>query len=202
MSAAAATATATATAAAAAIASAFTPEALAAKALEKLGADAPTADSILRVAAYLAELVNKAPGLRGSEKAALVQRVLRDIVAMPAVRAKLSDDAATALNIVIDTVVPTALTLIISAGRGELDLKNPQAVASSFLAWCCRSVSVVAAASAPPKAADTATEATAPAPAPPVVAEEVRVEEAAPAAAASSAPTESSATLPPAPPAQ
>jgi len=183
-----------------AVAAAFTPEALAAKALEKLGADAVTSDTILRLAAHLAELVNKAPGLRGPEKAALVQRVLRDIVSMPAVRAKLSDDAATALNTVIDTVVPTVLTLIISAGRGELDLKNPQVAAASFLSWCCRAVSVVAA----PKAADTVTAVTAPAPAqaPPVVAEEVRVEEAAPAAAASSAPTESSATPASAPPAQ
>ena len=191
-----------ATAVVAAAAAAFTPEALAAKALEKLGADTLTADAILRLAAHLAELVNKAPGLRGPEKAALVQRVLRDIVSMPAVRAKLSDDAATALNTVIDTVVPTALTLIISAGRGEFDLKNPQAAAASFLSWCCRAVSVVAA----PKVADTVTAVTEPAPAPaqapPVVAEEVRVAEVAPVAAASSAPTESSATPAPAPPAQ
>jgi len=41
-----------------AVAAAFTPEALAAKALEKLGADAVTSDTILRLAAHLAELFN------------------------------------------------------------------------------------------------------------------------------------------------
>lgn len=178
----------------------FSPEALAAKALEKLGASPPTADTILRLAAHLAELVNKAPGLRGPEKAALVQRVLRDVLAMPAVRAGLSDDAASALNTVIDTVVPTALTLIISAGRGEFDLSSPQAAAASVWSWCCRSVAAVAVPVAP-KAADTVTAATVPAaPAPAAAApEEVRpavapAPEAAPAA--STAPTESSAPAP------
>lgn len=177
----------------------FSPEALVAKALEKLGADAPTADSILRLAAHLAELVNKAPGLHGSEKAALVQRVLRDVLAMPAVRARLSDDAVSALNTVIDTIVPTALTLLISAGRGEFDLSSPQKAAASVWSWCCTHGVAVAAAVAAPKKADTATITMAPAPASVASApEEVRPEVPAPVAApaASSAPTESSAPAP------
>ena len=170
----------------------FSPEALAAKALEKLGADVPTADTILRLAAHLAELVNKAPGLHGPEKAALVQRVLRDVLAMPAVRAGLSDDAASALNIVIETVVPTALTLIISAGRGEFDLSSPQKAAASVWSWCCTHGVAVAAAVAAPKKADTATVATVPA----AASEEVRPEVPVAAPAASIAPTESSAPAP------
>ena len=174
----------------------FTPEALAAKVLEKLGADAPTGDSILRIAAHLAELVNKAPGLHGPEKAALVQQVLRDVIAMPAVRAKLSDDATNTINIVIDTVVPTALTLLISAGRGEFDLKKPR----ETLFWCCRSaasLAVAVAVASQPQQAHTA---------PTVTAEEVKVEVPAPLAVAvplplaapvsSSAPTESIETSP------
>ena len=122
----------------------FSVEALSAKALEILGAEVPTADSVLRVAAKLAQLVNKAPGLHGPEKAALVQQVLREILNSPVVRPKLDAAAVDALNVVIDTVVPTALTLIISAGRGEFDLKKPR----EALLWCCRSAASVAVAAA------------------------------------------------------
>jgi hypothetical protein len=179
----------------------FTPEALAAKVLEKLGADALTSDSILRLAAHLAELVNKAPGLHGAEKAALVQQVLRDVIAMPAVRAKLSDDATNTINIVIDTVVPTALTLLISAGRGEFDLKKPR----ETLFWCCRSaasLAVAVAVASQPQQAHTAPTVTAVTPvtavAPVTTPEEVLVEVLAPVAApaSSSAPTESTVTSP------
>lgn len=125
-------------------ANSFSVEALSAKALEILGAEVPNADSVLRVAAKLAQLVNKAPGLHGPEKAALVQQVLREILNSPIVRPKLDAVAVDALNVVIDTVVPTALTLIISAGRGEFDLKKPR---EAFL-WCCRSAASVAVAAA------------------------------------------------------
>jgi hypothetical protein len=170
----------------------FSPEALVTTALGKLGADAPTADSILRIAADLAVLVNKAPGLHGPEKTALVQRVLRDVVAVPAVRATLSDDAAAALAVVIDTIVPTALTLIVSAGRGEFDLKK--VTPAKAWAWCCRTASAVAVAVQQQKG-DTASivkvvgEATADAVSV-VVAPEAAPAPAAPAAS-SSAPTES-----------
>lgn len=110
----------------------FSSETLAAKVLEKLGASPPTADTILRSSAELAVLVNKTPGLKGPEKMALVQHVLRDIVNMPDVRSKLSDETIAVLNGVIDTIVPTTLTLIVSAGRGEFDLKK---VVS--WSWCC-----------------------------------------------------------------
>ncbi len=128
----------------------FSPEALAAKALEHLGADAPTTDSILRVAAQLAVFVNKAPGLHGREKSALVQQVLREVINMPAVRPKLSDEAVSALNVVIDTVLPTTLALIVSAGRGEFDLKK--VTPAKAWAWCCTQGVAIAAAVSAPKA--------------------------------------------------
>ena len=175
----------------------FSPEVLVVKVLAKLGADALTGDSILRLATHLAELVNKAPGLHGSEKAALVQQVLRDVIAVPAVRAKLSDDAANTINIVIDTVVPTVLTLIISAGRGEFDLKKPR----EALLWCCRSAaSVAVAVAASQSQVHTAPAVTV------VKPEEVKVEAPAPLAVAvplpvaapvaSSVPTESTVPVP------
>jgi hypothetical protein len=122
-------------------ASPFSVEALVAKTLEMIGADVPTAVSLLQIAAKLAQLVNKAPNMHGPEKSALVQNVLREILNSPAVRPKLDAETVDKLNVVIDTVVPTALTLIISAGRGEFDLKklsDPKKVWS----WCCRSVAV------------------------------------------------------------
>lgn len=116
----------------------FSPEALAAKALEYLGVDAPTTDSILRVAAQLAVFVNKAPELHGLEKSTRIQQVLREVINMPAVRSKLSDEATSAINAVIDTVLPTTLALIVSAGRGEFDLKKvvPVVVPAKW-SWCC-----------------------------------------------------------------
>lgn len=137
-------------AATAAVPNPFSLEALATKALEHLGADAPTTESLLRVAAQIAVLVNKAPGLRGSEKSALVQRVLREVINMPVVRSKLSEEAASALSIVIDTVVPTTLTLIVSAGRGEFDLKK--ITPAKAWAWCCKHGVAIAVASSAPKA--------------------------------------------------
>lgn len=185
----------------------FSPEVLAAKALEHLGADAPTTESLLRVAAQMAVLVNKAPGLHGPEKSALVQRVLREVINMPAVRSKLSDEAASALILVIDTVVPTTLTLIVSAGRGEFDLKK--ITPAKAWAWCCKhGVAIAVAASASEKQdpkVGTASIVTAVSDAVAAVAAEVTVDvAAAPAPApapvvaesASSAPTESANPTP------
>lgn len=172
----------------------FSVEALSAKALEILGAEVPNADSILRIAAKLAQLVNKAPGLHGPEKAALVQQVLREILNSPIVRPKLDAAAVDALNVVIDTVVPTALTLIISAGRGEFDLKKPR---EAFL-WCCRSAASVAVAAA---AAHTAPAEKGPEPAAAPEQVEAAVVAPAPEAApvANTPPTESTETPAPAP---
>lgn len=123
----------------------FSPEALAIKVLEKLGASPPTAETVLRRAAELAVLVNKAPGLSGAEKLALVQRVLRDIVNMPDMLVKgLGDKAVAELNNVIDTIVPTTISLIVSAGRGEFDLKKVvPTVVAAWSPWCCRAISTV-----------------------------------------------------------
>jgi hypothetical protein len=157
----------------------FSVEALSSKALEMLGADMPTADSVLRVAAKLAQLVNKAPGLHGPEKAALVQQVLREILNSPIVRPKLDTAAVDALNMVIDTVVPIALTLIISAGRGEFDLKKLP-VPKKAWSWCCRSATVVNAVAAHTKIEEKGPDSAEVAEAAPEQVEAVSVSEAAP----------------------
>jgi hypothetical protein len=54
---------------------------------------------------------------------------------------------------VIDTVLPTTLALIVSAGRGEFDLKK--VTPAKAWAWCCTQSVAIAAAVTAPKA-DTA----------------------------------------------
>lgn len=143
-------------------AAAVTLESLVAKAADVLGADIPSADNLLRIASQLAQMVNNLPDLRGAEKAAMVQQALRDLLKVPAVREKLSEEAAAALTPVIDTVVPTVLTLIVSAGRGEFDLKKVKAEAVSAISmWCCRQAHTVIATTVPAQPS-----APAPAPAP------------------------------------
>ena len=125
----------------------FSIESLVSKAIKMLGVDVPNPTIILSITAQLAELVNKAPGLHGPEKAALVQRVLREILNSSVVRSKLTDAEVNTLNIIIDTVVPTTLTLLISAGRGEFDLKKPR----QTLLWCCKTAASVIVAAIEPE---------------------------------------------------
>jgi hypothetical protein len=94
-------------------------------ALEKLGADTPTTQSILRVSVEIAQTVNKSKDLKGAEKMALVQQTLRAVLATPALKEKLSEDAAAQINTVINDVVPPTITLVIEAGRGHYDFKKP-----------------------------------------------------------------------------
>jgi hypothetical protein len=94
-------------------------------ALRGFGADAPTTQTVLRVAVILAENVNKMPGLGGRAKLDLVLKTLRDVLAVPQVAERVPDDARIVLRNLIDTVVPDALSLVIEAGRGQFDLKKP-----------------------------------------------------------------------------
>ena len=94
-------------------------------ALKQFGTDAPTTQSVLRVAVVLAEAANKIKGLNGRAKLDLVLKTLRDVLDMPEVAARIPVDARGPLKIVVDTVVPEALSLIIEAGRGQYDLKKP-----------------------------------------------------------------------------
>lgn len=94
-------------------------------ALEKLGADTPTTQSILRISVDIAQAVNKSKDLKGAEKMALVQQTLRALLATPALKEKLSEDATTQINTIINDVVPPTITLVIEAGRGHYDFKKP-----------------------------------------------------------------------------
>jgi hypothetical protein len=94
-------------------------------ALKQFGADAPTTHSILRVSVVLAEAVNKNKDLSGHAKMDLVVQTLRDVLVMPEVATRIPEEARGPLKVVVDTVVPEALSLIIEAGRGQYDLKKP-----------------------------------------------------------------------------
>lgn len=94
-------------------------------ALKQFGADVPTTQSVLRVSVILAEAVNKNKDLGGRAKMDLVVQTLRDVLALPEVALRIPEDARGPLRIVIDIVVPEALSLVIEAGRGHFDLKKP-----------------------------------------------------------------------------
>jgi hypothetical protein len=94
-------------------------------ALKQFGADAPTTQSVLRVSVVLAEAANKIKGLTGRAKLDLVLQTLRGVLAMPEMSARIPEEARGPLRVVVDTVVPEALSLIIEAGRGQYDLKKP-----------------------------------------------------------------------------
>jgi hypothetical protein len=94
-------------------------------ALSKIGADTPTTQTILRVGVDIAQAVNKSKDLKGAEKMALVQQTLRNVIEVPSIKEKLSDDNKTQLTTVINDVVPPSITLVIEAGRGHYDFKKP-----------------------------------------------------------------------------
>ena len=154
-------------------------EALMKLALEKLGADTPTAQSLLRIAILLAQDANKLPGLKGKERLELVLSALREMLEVPTVKEKIGPDAEKALKDVIDTVVPETIALVVEASRGGFALKKPTVgCVASLAALLCRTVAASApagseaasvAASAAAVASAVATEepvAAAPAPAP------------------------------------
>lgn len=185
-------------------------------ALRELGADVPTTQSVLRIAVVLAEAANRLPRLAGREKLDLVLQTLRGVLATPAVRDRIPEEARAPLSLVVDTVVPETLTLVIEAGRGRFDLKKPSVGCLAKLgALLCRSAAAVVTDPEAKRALAAAADATsviavavdvseAPAllPAPPVVAVEMAPVAAATAAAApSSAEPEKEKVVEPAKPA-
>ena len=113
-------------------------------ALREFGADVPTTQTVLRVAVLLAEAANRLPNLHGREKLDLVLQTLRGVLATPAVRDRIPEEARAPLTLVIDTVVPETLTLVIEAGRGKFDLKKPSLGCLAKLgALLCRSAAAV-----------------------------------------------------------
>jgi len=117
-------------------------ESLVAQAATAIG---PDTQSLLRIAVALAQDVNRLPGLKGRERLELVQRVLREALALPAVKERIPTDALTKLQEAITVIVPETLTLVVSASRGEFSLGRPSAGCVAAVAkLLCRSVAVVA----------------------------------------------------------
>lgn len=133
-------------------------EALVKLAVAKLGADTPTAQSLLRLAVVLAQDANKLPGLKGKERLELVLSALRETLAVPTVKEKIGPDAEKILKDVIDNVIPETITLVVEASRGGFSLKKPTVgCVASLAAVLCRAV----AAAAPPQVASVAASAAA-----------------------------------------
>ena len=121
-------------------------DALVKLALEKLGADTPTAQSLLRLAVVLAQDANKLPGLKGKDRLELVLSALRRVIEVPTVKEKIGPDAEKVLKDVIDNVVPETIALVVEASRGGFALKKPTVgCAASLAVLLCR----LTAASAP-----------------------------------------------------
>lgn len=98
---------------------------LVALALQQIGTASPDAQLVMRIAVNLAQEANKAAGLKGRERLDLVVRALRETLATPAIKERLSEAAWVALTEVVEVVVPETLTLVVSASRGSFQLKKP-----------------------------------------------------------------------------
>jgi hypothetical protein len=112
-------------------------------ALKEIGTTVPSSQSVLRVAVKLAEAANRLPNMKGRAKLDLVLKTLRDVLAVPEVAARIPEEARAPLTLVVDTIVPDALTLVIEAGRGQFDLKKPSVGCLARLCGlACRRVAV------------------------------------------------------------
>ena len=120
-------------------------DALVALALKQIGADTPTAQSLLRLAVTLAQEANRLPGLKGRERLDLVLKALRETLANPVIRERLPAEAQKVLADVIETVVPETISLAVEASRGGFQLKKPSVGCVARLgALLCRTVAAAA----------------------------------------------------------
>lgn len=115
---------------------------LASRAASLIGADVPTTQTILRIAVTLAQDANRLPGLHGRERLELVLTALRETLRDQAVKKSIPPAALAVLMDVVNTVVPETITLVVSASRGEFNLKKPSV---GCLLGLCASVANVAA---------------------------------------------------------
>lgn len=105
------------------------------------GIATPSIQNVMKVGVALAQDVNRLPGLKGRERLELVQRILREALAAPTVKERVSVEVLAA----IDTIIPETLTLVVSASRGEFSLKRPSAgCLAAVAAVFCRGVAVAA----------------------------------------------------------
>lgn len=112
-------------------------------ALQKVGSTPLTTQLLLQLSADLGQIINRWSGLKGPEKAALVLGTLAKLLEQPAIREKLTDDQIKALRVIIDTVIPETLTLLVAAGRGEIDFRKP--TPGCFAAFCRSGVAIAVA---------------------------------------------------------
>jgi hypothetical protein len=122
-----------------------TPECVQALVTQAAAAVSPSTQSLMRVAVALAQDINRLPNLKGRERLELVQRVLREALAVPAVKERIPADAMAALQETVTTIIPETLTLVVGASRGEFSLKRPSAgCVAAVAALFCRTVAVAA----------------------------------------------------------
>jgi hypothetical protein len=115
------------------------------QALAAIGADVPTAQSLMRIAVALAQDVNKMPGLKGRERLDLVLKVLREVLATPAVADRIPADVKPVLDNVVAQIIPETLTLVVGASRGEFSLQRPSVGCVARLgALFCQTAAAVA----------------------------------------------------------
>lgn len=122
-----------------------TPEIIQSLVTQAATAIGPDTQSLLRIAVALAQDVNRLPGLKGRERLELVQRVLREALALPVVKERIPAEVLAKLQETITTIIPEALTLVVGASRGEFSLKRPSVGCVAAVAGLlCRSVAVAA----------------------------------------------------------
>jgi hypothetical protein len=124
----------------------------------------PTVESVLRLSVKLAQAANDLKGLSGADKMSLVLSTLRETLNDPLVKDKMGAEEHVKLIALVDTVIPETLTLVIAAGRGEIDLRKPSVgCLARFAPLFCRAVTVLMAS---PSVDVSGSPAPAPAPAP------------------------------------
>lgn len=104
----------------------------------------PTVESVLRLSVKLAQAANDLKGLSGADKMSLVLSTLRETLNDPLVKDKMGAEEHVKLIALVDTVIPETLTLVIAAGRGEIDLRKPSVgCLARFAPLFCRAVTVL-----------------------------------------------------------
>lgn len=120
--------------------------------IQRFSISPPTIQLLMRVGADLAQQVNTLPGMKGREKLELVQHILREALRFPAVKEKIPTGLFPTLLTAVDDIIPEAITLIVSAGRGGFSFKKPSvSCLSALFASLCRGSKATGSLSLPSK---------------------------------------------------
>jgi hypothetical protein len=128
---------------------------LAVQAQTFLGTRPWTVSLVLQTGAHLAQAVQRFPGLSGQQKSSLVCQTILQLLedGEKADRERLKESTPQAeptipweeCKRVVATVLPATLTLLVSAARGEIDLRKP----SGWANLCCFAAAAFASTSVP-----------------------------------------------------